>query len=141
MIEKIVLRGEERAIIVRATFAESGITFVTSPDYPEQLAFMKHPAGMKISPHHHNRIDRTVSLTQEVLFIRRGRLRIDFFEAETYLESVVLNPGDVVLLTSGGHGFEALDDLEMFEVKQGPYVGEGEKTRFSGGSFEPVVKG
>ena len=38
----------------------------------------------------------------------------------------------VILLIAGGHGFEVLEDVEMIEVKQGPYVGEGDKTRFVG---------
>jgi hypothetical protein len=68
-----------------------------------------------------------------VLFIRNGKLRIDFYDAEkTYLESRILEKGDVILLIQGGHGFEVLEDLEMIEVKQGPYVGEQDKTRFSG---------
>src|SRR6185369_5395734 len=69
--------------------------------------------------------------TQEVLFIRRGRLRVDFYdETKQYLSSRILEAGDVILLIQGGHGFEVLEDLEMFEVKQGPYVGEVDKTRF-----------
>ena len=44
--------------------------------------------------------------------------------------SRVLGPGDVIILMSGGHGFEVLEDLNMVEVKQGPYVGDADKTRF-----------
>jgi hypothetical protein len=36
---------------------------------------------------------------------------------------VVLNSGDTILLASGGHGFEMLEDTEMLEIKQGPYSG------------------
>ena len=65
--------------------------------------------------------------------IKRGRLRVDFFDdGQTYLCSRVLEAGDVILLVRGGHGFEVLDELEMIEVKQGPYAGDGDKTRFSG---------
>ena len=32
----------------------------------------------------------------------------------------------------GGHGFEVLEELEMIEVKQGPYAGDRDKTRFVG---------
>ena len=44
----------------------------------------------------------------------------------------MLEAGDVILLAKGGHGFEVLEELEMFEVKQGPYPGEVDKTRFEG---------
>ena len=81
-----------------------------------------------------------VHYTQEVLFIRKGRLRVDFYdEKREYLESRELGSGDVILLIAGGHGFEVLEEVEMIEVKQGPYVGEGDKTRFSGISSEQVV--
>jgi mannose-6-phosphate isomerase-like protein (cupin superfamily) len=72
-------------------------------------------------------------LSQETLFIKRGRLRVDFFDnQQTYLESRELKAGDVILLVKGGHGFEVLEELEMVEVKQGPYAGEQDKTLFDG---------
>jgi hypothetical protein len=41
-----------------------------------------------------------------------------------------LQTGDVILLIQGGHGFEMLEETEIIEVKQGPYAGEQDKTRF-----------
>ena len=94
---------------------------------------MNHPAGKLIAPHVHNPVPREVQFTQEVLFIRKGRLRVDFYDTDHhYLESRVLGGGDVILLIQGGHGFEVLEEVEMIEVKQGPYVGEQDKTRFVG---------
>ena len=119
------------AIIVYRSFGEPGIHFFTSDELSQQLAYMKHPAGKTIDAHVHNPIPREVAYTQEVLFIRSGRLRVDFYaDAKRYLESRELGAGDVILLVSGGHGFEVLEALEMFEVKQGPHVGESDKTRF-----------
>ena len=141
MIEHITHDGALLAIIVRAGFTREGIEFFTPDEFSQQLAFMKHPAGKLIDAHAHNPVERSVALTQEVLFIRRGRLRVDFFgDDRAYLESVVLGPGDVILLASGGHGFEVLEELEMFEVKQGPYAGDADKTRFECPAFEPRVK-
>lgn len=140
MIEQVTHDGRVLAIIVRASYTCEGIEFFTPDDFSQQLAFMRHPAGKTIDPHVHNRVDRSLSLTQEVLFIRKGALRVDFFDdARTYLESRVLRAGDVILLAAGGHGFEALEELEMIEVKQGPYAGEGDKTRFVCEPFEPCV--
>jgi len=131
MIERIENRGELLAIIIRHNFSEPDVHFFTPNDFSQQLAYMKHPAGKVIEPHVHNPVPREVHYTQEVLFIRKGRLHVDFYDSEqNNLESRVLEPGDVILLAGGGHGFEALDDLEMIEVKQGPYAGEADKTRF-----------
>ncbi len=79
-------------------------------------------------------------LTQEVLFIKKGKLRVDFYDDyEDYLESVILEAGDVILLVSGGHGFKILEETEMIEVKQGPYSGEADKKRFTGIVEDAVV--
>ena len=132
-LEKILCGEETLAIIVRANFSESGIHFFTQPDFSQQLAYMNHPVGKVIEPHVHNPVPRQVHYTQEVLFIRKGRLQVDFYdEKREYLESRELRSGDVILLISGGHGFKVLEEVEMIEVKQGPYVGEGDKTRFEG---------
>jgi hypothetical protein len=132
-IENIFAEGLLCAIIIRTGFREEGIRFVTSNELSQQLAFMRHPSGKLIAPHVHNPVPREVQLTQEVLFLRKGRLRVDFYDAsQRYLESRILSAGDVILLIQGGHGFEVLDEVEMIEVKQGPYVGEHDKTRFVG---------
>jgi hypothetical protein len=97
---------------------------------------MNRAKGYVVPPHTHNSVKRDVHFTQEVLVIKSGKVRVDYYDDDrSYLESRVLNQGDVVLLAYGGHGFEMLEDSEMIEVKQGPYVGEMDKVR-----FEPVSK-
>jgi mannose-6-phosphate isomerase-like protein (cupin superfamily) len=130
-VEHCCFNGRLYAIIIRASFREPGITFFSSPELSQQLAFMSHPEGKKIAPHRHNKVTREVNLTQEVLVIQKGKLQVDFYtESEKYLESRVLSAGDVILLCSGAHGFQVLEPLEMFEIKQGPYAGENDKTCF-----------
>jgi mannose-6-phosphate isomerase-like protein (cupin superfamily) len=120
------------AIIVRHDYSPEGIHFFTPEAFSQQLAYMHHPAGKVISPHVHNHLPREVYSTQEVLVIKRGKLQVELYDdRREYLESRVLAAGDVILLASGGHGFTVLEDLEMFEIKQGPYAGELDKTRFS----------
>jgi mannose-6-phosphate isomerase-like protein (cupin superfamily) len=130
-VERIEVDGILLALIVRALYSEPGLKFFTPDDFSQQLAYMRHPQGKIIAPHVHNEVKRTVHFTQEVLFIRKGRLRVDFYKSDrTYVVSRLLGPGDVVLLSDGGHGFECLEELEMIEVKQGPYAGEMDKVRF-----------
>lgn len=131
MVEKITHNSEILAIIVRKEFNNEGINFFTPNDYSQQLAFMNHPAGKEIQPHIHKKVHREVHYTQETLFIRKGKLRVDFYsDDQKYLDSRTLKSGDVILLIKGGHGFKVLDDLEMFEVKQGPYAGDQDKIKF-----------
>ena len=125
--------GVEFAIILRSDFHELGIHFFTPADYSQQLGYMRHPAGHVIEAHVHNPLPRAVHFTREALFLRRGRLRVDFYtDGGEYFESRELGAGDVILLTAGGHGFEVLEEIEMVEVKQGPYTGDIDKRRISG---------
>jgi len=131
--ESITYHGQLLAIIIWNQFNESGIHFFTPNELSQQLAYMRHPVGKVIEPHVHNPVIREVQYTQEVLFIKKGKLRVDFYNnQQQYLESRILEAGDVILLVTGGHGFEVLEEIEMIEVKQGPYVGEQDKTRFIG---------
>jgi mannose-6-phosphate isomerase-like protein (cupin superfamily) len=133
MIETLKSGEQLLAVIVSGQFREPGIHFFTPNDLSQQLAFMRHPAGKVIDPHVHNPVSRSVHYTQEVLLIKRGKLRVDFYDNDQrYLESRVLEAGDVILLATGGHGFEVLEEIEMIEVKQGPYAGDQDKTRFTG---------
>lgn len=131
MVEEIKVNGSVLAIIISSSYRGEGIEFFTPDDYSQQIAYMNRPEGYRIQPHLHNKIVREISTTQEVLYIKSGRLRVDFFdEDKRFIKSRELASGDVIFLASGGHGFEMLEDTEIIEVKQGPYCGEEEKTRF-----------
>jgi mannose-6-phosphate isomerase-like protein (cupin superfamily) len=124
--------GELIALVIGSRFEKDGIEFFTPGDFSQQLGYMYHDKGVTIPPHIHNRVDREVKLTQEVLFVRKGRVKVDLFDKkQKFLISVTLESGDVILLASGGHGFTMLEPTEMIEVKQGPYLGDRDKTRFS----------
>jgi mannose-6-phosphate isomerase-like protein (cupin superfamily) len=119
------------AIIVRAAFHADGVSFFSQPHFSQQLGYIHYPASHVIVPHVHNRVPREVMYTQETLFIRTGRCRVDLYrDDQTLLTRRELSAGDVILLSTGGHGFEILEDCEMIEVKQGPYSGDADKTRF-----------
>ena len=134
MIERIINKDIELALIIRTTFHKDGIEFFTPNTYSQQIGYMNRPKGYVIEPHIHNSVPRQVQFTKEVLFIKSGNVRVDFYDDEqTYLESRILHAGDVILLAFGGHGFEMLEASEIIEVKQGPYTGDADKTR-----FEPI---
>jgi len=134
MIENIIYKGRTLAVVLRTNHHADGIEFFTPNDFSQQLGYMNRPQGYVIPPHVHNPVPREVQFTKEVLFIKSGRVRVDFYDDDqNYLESRILEQGDVILLAFGGHGFEMLEPTEMIEVKQGPYTGEADKTR-----FEPI---
>lgn len=136
MIQHIIHNHQLLSIIIRRNFEKNGIEFFTPDDFSQQLAYMKRPKDYVIPPHVHNPVLREVQLTQEVLFIKSGKVRVDFYDNDkNYLESTTVEAGDVILLAHGGHGFEMLEESEIIEVKQGPYAGEMDKVR-----FEPICK-
>jgi hypothetical protein len=121
MIQEITHNSKLLAIIISHKFHKSGIHFFTPDDLSQQLAYMNHAEGKIIEPHVHNPVPRQVHYT--------------------HLKSHILEAGDVILLATGGHGFEVLQEVEMIEVKQGPYAGDNDKTRFSGISSDQVILG
>lgn len=131
MVENIYHSNLQLAIIIRSGYSKEGIEFFTNDNDSQQLGYMNRPEGYIIPPHRHNIVPREVHLTQEVLFIKSGKVRVDFYDNEqNYIQSAVLEKGDVILLSDGGHGFQMLEKSEMIEVKQGPYCGDRDKIRF-----------
>jgi hypothetical protein len=132
MIEKVFFENELISLIIRSTFNKEGIEFFTSDSSFQQVGYMNRDAGYEIEPHVHNIVERVVNRTQEVLYIKSGKVRIDYYnDNRVYLESKIVNGGDVILLASGGHGFYMIEKSEIIEVKQGPYCGDADKSRFN----------
>jgi hypothetical protein len=123
--------GNQLALVVKSLFSPNRIDFLTPDTFGQQVAYMNRPKGEIIQAHIHEPISRTLIGTQEVLYIRKGRIRVDFYESDrTYVSSMVLEAGDLMLLNTGGHGFEVLEDIDMIEIKQGPFAEGRDKTRF-----------
>jgi len=124
MLEKIQWQGQILALILRRELNVDGVKFFTSADNPLQLGILQHRQGTEIKPHLHPDSVRTINMTQEVLYIERGRVKADFYNKDgENISSSILNTGDAILLLSGGHGFKILEDAKILEIKQGPYCG------------------
>ena len=109
MIENITYQDKILSIIIRANYEKDGLEFFTPDHFSQQLAYMNRPSGYEIPPHVHNEVQREVVATKEVLYIKSGKVQVDFYNDEQkYLESRLLFKGDVILLAFGGHGFKIL---------------------------------
>lgn len=62
-------------------------------------------------------------------------------EGRVYIESVLLEAGDVILLAGGGHGFKVIEEVEMIEVQQGPYDPASHKRSFESVSERDIKFG
>jgi hypothetical protein len=139
MIHYVKLEKKLLAIIIKANYNSKGIEFFTPDDFSQQLGYMQREKDYVINPHLHNSVKREVSYTKEVLFIKSGKVRVDFYDEEKiYFESRILNQGDVILLAFGGHGFKMIESSEIIEVKQGPYSGNIDKSLFNSISDDQI---
>jgi hypothetical protein len=124
VIEKVKWRGKTLALILRSGFDNDGVNFVTDQESPLQVGVLRHPQGFKIRPHMHKPSEKTIDSIQEVLHVEYGRVGVNFYsDSGEQIGSAVIDMGDTILLISGGHGFDILEDAKMIEVKQGPYEG------------------
>ena len=132
MIEKILHKKRLFALIVRSQFRnKSGIKFFTSKEATQQFGFMKHKKNHIIKPHKHNKRLTRILRTTEVILLLKGTLRVDFYNDKyKYLFSKKINERDIIMLIHGGHGFKVLKNVEMIEVKQGPYSLASDKIKF-----------
>lgn len=132
---KVVFNGVELGAIVRSTYHNSGIGFFSDDNDGLQLGYMNRPDDYIIAPHTHNKVKREVFFTEEILFVRSGMIRVDFYDdKQQYVESYIARGGDIIILKAGGHGFKVIERADIFEVKQGPYLGAQDKVR-----FEPIA--
>ena len=132
MIEKIYHKNKLYALIVRNKFRKKkGINFFTPKETTQQFGYMKHKKGHLVKPHKHNKRLTKIMRTTEVILLLKGSLRADFYnEKKKYLFSKIINEKDIIMLVHGGHGFKVLKNVEMIEVKQGPYSLEKDKVKF-----------
>lgn len=132
--EEIKYENQLIAIILRNSYTSDKTVFFSHSDFSQQLGYIVYKKNGIINAHFHREIDRKITLTQEVLFIKKGKLVVNFYtNNKTYITSRELNVGDTIFLCAGGHGFKMLEDTEMIEVKQGPYSGrDSDKELFEG---------
>ena len=122
-VEKIIQNDNVIAIVFFAADAKEGVNFLTDNDNALQVGTQLRKEGTVIPPHRHAPVKmESVATQQEVLIIKKGKLRVGFYDEQwNKYNSVVIGQGDMILLIKGGHGFEILEETEMIEIKQGPY--------------------
>lgn len=123
-------KNQLMAVVIPAEYDADGINFITSNEEYQQIAVMSHPENHVIVPHYHNLVTREIDYTTETLVIRSGVLTANLYEDQKLIYTFKLKSGDIITLLRGGHGFVADEKVSMVEIKQGPFVGDKDKTRF-----------
>jgi hypothetical protein len=129
--EIISWNGQPLVYILRPDPLPERTTFVTPPEFKQQVGFVVYPRGSEIARHIHLDLERQLVGTSEVLVLLKGRCLIDVFTTGKELVATrELQAGDVMLMVGGGHGFRIEEDTVFLEIKQGPYLDAEEKERF-----------
>jgi len=130
-VEHIDHNHQPLAYIIRAALKPSVTTFLTPPEFKQQVGFVVYPRGGEVKRHLHLPIKRTLVGTSEVIIVKSGQCEIDLYSDDKQLVAMrELGEGDIVLMVSGGHGFRMLEDTVLLEIKQGPFTELEEKERF-----------
>jgi hypothetical protein len=131
MSEQIKYKNQIIAIIIRKNFHKDGIDFFSPKEFSQQLGYMQRPKGYKIAPHIHLLNKRNILYTQETLIVKKGMIKINFYNNEQqFIKDCLVSAGDIILLANAGHGVEFLKKSELIEIKQGPYNEKSDKIRF-----------
>jgi hypothetical protein len=131
LVEIIESDGQPLTYLIRARMYPDETTFLTPPDFKQQVGFVVYPSGGEIPRHTHVPLKRQLVGTSEVIIVQQGRCILDVYSEDRKLvASRELGPGDLMLMVGGGHGFRMLERTVLLEIKQGPYTGLDEKERF-----------
>lgn len=123
MINKIYDNKKLIALVLRSKFSCSGIKFLTPNNFSQQLGYMKRPKNYQVKPHKHKRNKRSVNFTNEVLYVKKGKVLFNLFnKKDIFIKKIILNKGDFILIGECGHSLKMLENSELIEVKQGPYL-------------------
>ena len=117
-----------RAIVIRSNEKIDGIEFFSPPNYSQQVGLMTRPAGYSVPAHIHNKVERVITSTQEVLIIRKGECIVTLISSTGEpIDRINLASGDAILLAHGAHRIDMVSECEILEIKQGPYAGDYDK--------------
>ncbi|MCF7907835.1 MAG: hypothetical protein K9L86_03030 [Candidatus Omnitrophica bacterium] len=131
MKERIEHKGELLGLIIRGDYNPSQTEFFTPNEFKQQVGYIFYDTGQEVAAHIHHNMPRSLEGTSEVLILKTGHARIDFYSQDKqYLESREIFPGDIIILVFGGHGIHFYEPSLLLEIKQGPYIGVQEKERF-----------
>lgn len=120
---------EENLVLARyipaAAGWKDGLNFFSNNEDFIQVGCWGYEEGKELKAHIHNEVSREVLWTQEVLFVRHGKLRAVIFNTtEKKVAEIDMNSGDIIILLRGGHGYEILQNgTQVMEIKNGPYLG------------------
>lgn len=104
---------------------KDGLTFFSNDNEFIQVGTWKYNKGKSLQRHYHNKVERLINRTYEVLYIIEGSIKADIYNLSSKkIQEIIANKGDILILLESGHGYEVLqENTKVLEVKNGPYLG------------------
>ena len=112
---------------------KEGLSFFSEDNDFIQVGTWGYDSPKELLAHTHNEAMRKVSWTQEVIFIKQGKIQSEIYDLNrNKVKEIICSEGDIIILLRGGHGYRILEDnTQVLEVKNGPYLGaERDRVRF-----------
>ena len=132
MIKLIKYKKKILGLIISHKQSKNKVNFYTPNSFTQQVGFISHNKGTYIKPHTHTKFLRKIYKTSEVLYVKKGKIRVDFYLSKNkYLFSKIVNKENIIVLNEGSHGFKIIEKCVLIEIKQGPFNSKIDKKRFN----------
>lgn len=130
-IKHILHEGELYASIFDTSNISEGLDFLTSDSSFIQVGTWNYQKNKTLDAHFHNCFERSAHRTQEVVYVIEGSIKCNLFKEDTtFIETVIIDSGMLIVQHQGVHEYEIVEDSKVLEVKNGPYFGpEKDRTR------------
>lgn len=120
-MQKIYYKKELLAI--KIDLLPKGSTPLTDPTFPLQIVALAHPKGKILAAHMHEPKKRTTPYLQECLVVKKGKIKVELYTREKKkFKKVFLKEGQALLMINCGVGITVMQDCEVMEFKNGPFV-------------------
>jgi hypothetical protein len=122
---KVVKSGETILAKHISSDWDDGLSFYSNDSDFIQVGTWKYDLNKELQAHIHNEAERKVYRTQEVIYVKRGKVSSRIYDLkENLVEELIIKEGDILILLNGGHGYTILEDgTQVLEIKNGPYLG------------------
>lgn len=124
MARKIIYNNILYGILVGKDEDTEKTKFFSPPNCSLQFGIVANTKDYIEPPHTHKKISRTITNLEQMIYVIKGKVAVDFFnDKKEIVETVILEKGDSILLLDGGHSIRVLEDLKCISIKQGPFLG------------------
>jgi len=124
-MEEVIKDGVVLAKHIKPSAWKDGLSFFSKDEDYIQVGTWKYQKGKELLAHIHNEVKRTITRTQEVLYVVSGAVEATIYDLSGIeVSKLIVNSGEVLVLLNCGHGYKILsNDTHVLEIKNGPYLG------------------